>query len=83
MSSAAIVTAAVEFINTALPAGFIPTADKSPPKAPKAPLKALKRAVPEDLSKEYLRASVMSCALIIVTANIAMSKTVILFIGFL
>ncbi|MFO7673345.1 MAG: hypothetical protein R6V74_06545 [Lutibacter sp.] len=42
------------FKNTAAPAGFISIADKSPPKAPKAPLIALYRAVPLIFSLENI-----------------------------
>ena len=48
-------------LKIAEPAGFILTADISPPSAPKAPLIDLNRAVPNVVPVEYLTASEIFC----------------------
>ena len=55
-----VVKDALLCVKTAELAGFIFTADKSPPRAPNAPPMALNLAVPLTSSLEYLTASVMS-----------------------
>lgn len=49
-----------DFRNTPIPAGFVENVDKSPPKAPKAPLMAVERAVPKfvDCEKRTISAVV-------------------------
>ena len=47
-----------DVLKTPTPAGFVLSAEKSPPSAPNAPPMLLNRAVPPNSRNEYLKASI-------------------------